>query len=215
MCRLLSKKITLVNFNEGVPAKRRRRFLINREIEKLLEENSKNWRRRCTNPNMQSRFREDTSVRENKSTIPGDQKGRILGSSRSKTPKEVQTETQVEEDVVHFVTRTIGMTNVESIPPRNKRSVWGKSCACLNCLQRSHLAKNYQRSRKLCFHCKGRHNSVLCSNHHKDVKPENQKEENELIIISSTIADQRRSASKRILLLCEENSVINPQAPKI
>uniref|UniRef100_A0A1I7VFT9 CCHC-type domain-containing protein n=1 Tax=Loa loa TaxID=7209 RepID=A0A1I7VFT9_LOALO len=65
--------------------------------------------------------------------------------------------------------------------------------ACLNCLQKGHMANDCRKLKKLCFHCKGRHNSALCTNHRKDTRPEKVREEKlEPTVTNSTVAEQMR-----------------------
>uniref|UniRef100_A0A1I7V5G4 DUF1758 domain-containing protein n=1 Tax=Loa loa TaxID=7209 RepID=A0A1I7V5G4_LOALO len=58
-------------------------------------------------------------------------------------------------------------------------------------------------------------NDTLCSNHRKDTRSEKLREEKlESTMMNNTVAEQIRSEGKRILLLCKEISVTNPEIPK-
>uniref|UniRef100_A0A1I7V6B4 CCHC-type domain-containing protein n=1 Tax=Loa loa TaxID=7209 RepID=A0A1I7V6B4_LOALO len=85
----------------------------------------------------------------------------------------------------------------------------------LNCLQKGHIVKDCRKLKKLCFHLQRKIYSALCSNHRKDTRSEKLREEKlESTMMNNTVAEQIRSEGKRILLLCKEISVTNPEIPK-
>uniref|UniRef100_A0A1I7W027 DUF1758 domain-containing protein n=1 Tax=Loa loa TaxID=7209 RepID=A0A1I7W027_LOALO len=51
--------------------------------------------------------------------------------------------------------------------------------------KKSHIVKDCRKLKKLCFHCKGRHNSALCTNHRKDTRPEKLQEKLEPTVTNS------------------------------
>ncbi|VDN00177.1 unnamed protein product, partial [Onchocerca ochengi] len=82
----------------------------------------------------------------------------------------------------------------------------------------SHATNNCDKRKPLCFYCKSFNNTALCPSKYKEatqtVESNEEKEEIESTTITNSVTGKGLQQGKRILLLCKEINVLNPNYPK-
>uniref|UniRef100_A0AAF5Q6X3 DUF1758 domain-containing protein n=1 Tax=Wuchereria bancrofti TaxID=6293 RepID=A0AAF5Q6X3_WUCBA len=82
--------------------------------------------------------------------------------------------------------------------------------ACTNCFRTKHATSDCKQKRRICFHCKGQHNTALCYKKYCSLNNGSSKEETNSTIITNLLNQPINHQGKKVLLICKEIEAVNP-----
>uniref|UniRef100_A0AAF5Q7D4 CCHC-type domain-containing protein n=1 Tax=Wuchereria bancrofti TaxID=6293 RepID=A0AAF5Q7D4_WUCBA len=88
--------------------------------------------------------------------------------------------------------------------------------ACLNCLQPGHTTINCKTRKRVCFYCKGHHNTALCYTKYNDpVQSVGLIEDTKTVKVINPVIKHSTRNNREVLLFSKEVEVINLDMPEV
>uniref|UniRef100_A0AAF5Q772 DUF1758 domain-containing protein n=1 Tax=Wuchereria bancrofti TaxID=6293 RepID=A0AAF5Q772_WUCBA len=82
--------------------------------------------------------------------------------------------------------------------------------ACTNRFGTKHATSDCKHRRRICFHCKGQHNTAVCYKKYCSLNNGSSKEETNSTIITNLLNQPINHQGKKVLLICKEIEAVNP-----
>uniref|UniRef100_A0A1I7VXR4 DUF1758 domain-containing protein n=1 Tax=Loa loa TaxID=7209 RepID=A0A1I7VXR4_LOALO len=87
--------------------------------------------------------------------------------------------------------------------------------ACTNCFRMNHATSNCKQKKRICFHCKGEHNTALCYKKYGSIDNGVNKREANSTIITNSLNQSINHEGRKVLLICKEIEAVNPNQLEI